>query len=189
MNNNNRICDICGGNMKQTGGARGMVRYHCPACGNDDYIEIDSNKNYEYWQRRNDLLGRVKTYTFENGSAYQWDYLLKEIDDFTNHYPEANQDIYFKMAFIACCTNGFTNLNSEKLKKCHSVFKAIDKVYKNYTKGNTANINISKTTGDDGFSDYETYRKMYNKCWFDYQKDKLAWKILFKCCKFLIPKF
>lgn len=187
--NNNRVCPICGSDMKQTGGDRGMVRYHCQSCGNDDYVELDNNNNYEYWQKRNELLSRVKTYILENGTSYQWDHLLHEINDFTNHYPASNKDIYFSMAFIACCTNGFTNMDSDKLKKCHAIFKTVDKIYKKYMKGITPDLNVSQITGDDGFTDYEEYRKMYNKCWFEYQKNKLGWKIAFKLCKFLVPKF
>lgn len=189
MDNNNRNCPRCGSTMKQTGGAHGFVRYHCSSCGNDDYIELETDSNFEYWQKRGVLLGRVKEYIIEEASAYQWDHLGKEILDFTTHYPESNIDIYFTISLIACYTHGFTDMDNEKYKRCKAMFKATEKVYKKYCKDPNAKTNFSKETGDSGVAEYEEYRTMYKKCWFEYQKNKLAWKIAFKLCKFLIPKF
>ena len=189
MNSNaNRICPLCGTTMKQTGGAHGYVRFHCSSCGNDDYVELDTDKNFEYWQKRGVLLGRVRENIIENASAYQWDNLGREILDFMNHYPESNVDIYFTISLVACYTQGFTNMDTEKYKKCQSMFKATEKVYKKYRKDPEPGTKYSKETGDSGMSTYEEYRSMYKKCWFEYQKNKLAWKIAFKLCKFLVPK-
>jgi hypothetical protein len=115
--------------------------------------------------------------------------LGKEIHDFITHYPEANVDIYFTMALIACYTNGFCDMDAVKYKKCKSMYKATEKVYKKYIKEPNAKTIYAKETGDSGIAGYEEYRAMYKKYWFEYQKNKLAWKIAFKLCKFLVPKF
>ena len=191
MNNvdTDRICPKCGSTMKQTGGAHGYVRFHCSGCGNDDYVELETDNNFEYWQKRGELLGRVKEYIIENSSAYQWDNLGKEILDFITHYPEANVDIYFTMALIACYTNGFNDMDTVKYKKCKAMFKATEKVYKSYLKEPNAKEKFAKETGDSGITGYEEYRALYKKYRYKYQKYQLAWKIAFKLCKFLVPRF
>ena len=186
MNNGNRTCPICASIMKQTGGAHGYVRYHCPSCGNDIYDELKTDENYEYWRKRGELLGRVKEYILENASAYQWEHLSKDILSFTTHYPEANVDIYFTMALIACYTNGFTDMDNDKYKKCKVMFKVTEKVYKRYCKENFAKDRFSKETGDEGFTSYEDYRTRYRKLWYEYQSNKLAWKIIFAMGKSFI---
>ena len=112
MNSNDYRCPRCGATMKQTGAERQKVSYHCSCCGYNEYVTIENNDNSEYWQKRSELLGRVRKGVID-WQTTQWTYLRDDILDFTAKYEAARNDIYFKISLIACLTCGFRDMNAE----------------------------------------------------------------------------
>ncbi len=181
--NLNRRCSVCGSKMVQTGMEYQTVIYHCRSCGNDEYVKMTLGENTEYLHRRSMLLGRVRKGIID-WEITQWDDLRNEILDFTTSFQEARNDVYFKMAIIACLTKGFHDLDNQRYKECKSIFKITEKVYKRYTKNPAV---IPEEMGNSGVMDYEEYRQMYKKCKYDYQNTKLMYKLLFSVGKSFIP--
>ncbi len=183
MNNNDHRCSQCGSKMVQTGTEYQTAIFHCRACGNNEYVKMEVGDNTEFLHRRSMLLGRVRKGIID-WEVTQWDALRDEILDFTNAFHAARNDIYFKMAIIACLTKGFHDLDDNRYKECKRIFKVTEKVYKRYSKDPSA---VIEEMGNTGVLEYEEYRQMYKKCKYDYQSQKIAYKILFTVGKKLIP--
>lgn len=171
--------------MKQTGAERQRVLYHCSSCGYNDVVTISAEDNSDYWQKRSELLARVRNGIFEWQTA-QWDYIRRDIIDFTSRYDTARHDIYFTIAIVACITHGFHDMDSEKYKQCKTMFKLTERIYKRYLKDANPETNFAKETGSDGITGYEEYRVMYKKCRNEYRNTKLAWKMVYSIFKFAI---
>ena len=179
-------CARCGSIMKQTGSEHGKVIYHCNSCGYNDFVALANDDNSDYWQKRAELLARVRKGIFD-WQTTNWEYLRKDIVDFTGRYDAARYDMYFKMALIACVTDGFHDLNSEKYKQCKMIFKVTEKIYKSYLKDPEAKAHFEKETGNSGVIEYEEYREMYKRCRSEYRNTKIFWKAFSMIAKKLVP--
>jgi len=162
--------------MTQSGAENNKVRYHCSFCGNNSYVNISTEDNSEYWQRRSELLGRVKLGIIE-WKTTQWDYLFRDIVSFTTSYADAEEDIVFKIAIIACLTSGFQNMTAEKYRECNLIFKITEKTYKRYRKDKQ--ITPGSFPRAEDVNTYKDYRSLYKKCRNEYRNTKLLWKACF----------
>ena len=172
----NTICSKCGAEMTQTGAENGKARYHCVFCGNNILIDLSAENNAEYWERRSALITRVRQGILERETT-QWEYLSRDIVDFTGRYEDASNDVYFKIATIACITSGFRNMDEEKYKQCNLIFKLTERTYKRYQK-NSLSSKASFPHAED-VDKYREYRAMYKKCRNEYRNTKLLWKACF----------
>ncbi len=185
MVNNEYICPKCGSPMKQTGSDYQNVGYRCPCCGNSIVVAMTSEENSEYWHQRQELLHRVRMGVLE-WQTTGWDRLAKDIVSFMSKHEKASNDVCFKIATIACLTNGFHTLNSEKYKESCAIFKITERAYKSHIKSNT---DVQGLNTADDVATYKEYRAMYKKCRNDYRNTKMLWKIVFFFAKKLIKPF
>ncbi len=183
MDNNNRRCPQCGGQMAQVGSEPHAVIYHCRSCGYDAYVQLSPDDNTEYLHKRSMLLGRVRQGIID-WELTPWDSLRRDIIDFTAAFHAARNDIHFQMAVIACLTKGFHDLDKERYKECKHIFKVTEKVYKRYVKNPSV---IPPEMGDTGPMEYEEYRRMYKGCKNEFLGQKVAYKVLFKLGGKLVP--
>ncbi len=139
--------------------------------------------NADYLHKRSMLLGRVRK-GIVDWEITQWETLKNEIMDFTIAYHAARNDIYFKMATIACLTQGFHFLDDKRYKECKRIFKITEKVYKQYSKHPGA---VPSEMSEGSPLEYEEYRNMYKKCKYDYKNTKLVYKLLLKLGMKIIP--
>ena len=179
-------CPRCGTVMIQQGAEAGKAIFSCRSCGFKDYVDLTSSDNSDYLAKRAALLGRIRTGIFD-WEATSWDNIRKDIVDFTTRYDAARADITFKVATIACLTDGFHNMNSEKYKECKQIFKISEKVYKRYTK-DPSSYSIPQVDTTATMMEYEEYRALFKKCRYDFRQKKFLWKIAFFFFKKLIPK-
>ena len=186
MNGVDVRCPRCGAIMAQKGAERSRVAYHCNCCGHNEFVELKNEDNSDYWMKRAALLGRVR-HGIIDWDTTGWDYLMKDILDFTQNYEAARFDIYFKISMIACLTKGFHNMKTAEYRECKRIFKVTEKVYKRYCKDPDAKKNFESETGADGILEYEEYRQLYKKCLYDYRCTQLLWKVLFSLGKKLVP--
>ncbi len=186
MNNNDRRCSRCGSVMVQTGSEHQKVAYSCKCCGYKEYVTMASDDNSAYWEKRSEILGRVRKGVID-WKVTQWQYLRDDILKFTASYEAARKDIYFMMGIIACLTKGFHDMNSDEYKECKRIFKITEKVYKKYRKDPLASEHFASETGSSGIVEYEDYRKLYKTCRNEYRNTKLVWKAVFFVAKKLIP--
>ncbi len=180
-------CPRCGGEMKQTGGENNRVRYHCPFCGSDAYVELSSDDNVEYWHKRAEILERVRIGVFEWKTA-PWDYICRDVVNFMGRYEEASVDVRLKMALVACMTQGFHAMDAEKYKECKMIFKATEKIYKAHLKALERAMREFPKAED--IAVYEEHRALYKKCRDEYRNTKLLWKAGFFVVKkifFFLP--
>lgn len=186
MNSVDVKCKRCGSLMAQSGSEGTQVMYHCSCCGYNEAVTMSAGDNTEYWVKRSALLGRVRKGVID-WETTAWDFLLRDILDFTTNYEAARYDIYFKISTIACLTKGFRDMDNERYRECKRIFKVTEKVYKRYCKDPMAKTNFANETGSAGIMEYEEYRTLYKKCIYDYRCTQLAWKLLFSLGKKLIP--
>ena len=186
MTNTEVKCKRCGAAMNQKGSMHDQVLYECPFCGYTEYVTLNNDSNSDYWIKRNHLLGRVRAGTID-WQTTDWDYLKKDILGFMTNYDVAQYDIYIKVGLIACLTKGFHDLDSQNYLECKRIFKGTEKIYKRYRKDPLAREHFSKETGDAGITEYEEYRHLYKKCLYDFRSEQIAWKILFKLGKKIVP--
>lgn len=186
MNNNDRRCSRCGSVMVQTGAELQKVSYHCNCCGYNEYVTLSNNDNSEYWQKRSELLGRVRKGVLD-WKVTQWNYLRDDILSFTSSYEAARHDIYFMISLIACLTKGFHDLKSDEYKECKRLFKITERVYKRYRKDPCAAEHFARETGSSGIVEYEEYRQLYKTCRNEYRNTKMAWKVVFFVVKKVVP--
>lgn len=180
-------CPVCGAEMKQTGANGNRVIYHCIYCGTDGYIEISSDENVEYWQKRADILERVRVGVFEWKTA-PWDYIRHDVINFMGRYEDASVDVRMKMALIASMTSGFHMVDSTQYKECKAIFKITEKVYKTQMKELQRAMREFPKDGD--VAAYQEYRVLYKKCRDEYRNTKFAWKAGFFILKkifFFLP--
>ncbi len=183
MDNHDHRCPQCGSKMVQTGTEYKTAIYHCRSCGNNQYVKMSDDENTEFLHKRSMLLGRVRKGIID-WEVTQWDALRGELLDFTAAFHEARNDIYFKMAIIACLTKGFHDLDDKRYKECKRLFKITEKVYKRYAKHPET---VPAEMGSSGAMEYEEYRDMYKKCRYDYQNKKIVYKVIFFVGKKLVP--
>ena len=186
MNTTDVRCKRCGSIMAQKGAENQYVTYHCNSCGYNEYVEMKTADNSEYWIKRSALLGRVRQ-GIVDWQVTGWDYLQNDIFNFMSSYEAARYDIYFKIATVACLTKGFHDMNNEKYRDCKRLFKVTESVYKRYRKDPMANDGYKKETGETGMVEYEEYRGLYKKCLYEFRCTQFAWKILFTLGKKIIP--
>jgi hypothetical protein len=132
--------------------------------------------NAEYWDRRSALIGRVKLGIIE-WQTTAWEYLARDIVSFTSSYDDAADDVLFKIATIACITQGFNDMSKESYHKCNQIFKLTEKTYKRYRKDKP--VAKSSFPHAEDVNTYKEYRKMYKKCRNEYRNTKLLWKACF----------
>ena len=94
----NTICPKCGAEMTQSGAENNKARYHCNFCGNNVLVELSTEDNAEYWERRSALITRVRQGILA-WETTPWEYLSRDIVDFTGKYEDAANDVYFKIAY------------------------------------------------------------------------------------------
>ena len=176
MNATDTICSKCGAEMTQTGAEGTKVRYHCTFCGNNVSIDMSSDDNVEYWERRSALLARVKRGVID-WKTTGWEFLARDIVTFTSCYDDAANDVCFKIATIACITCGFNDMSEEKYRQCNNIFKLTEKTYKRYRKDKPVQKGCFPHTDD--VNTYKEYRAMYKKCRNEYRNTKLLWKACF----------
>ena len=179
----NTICSKCGAEMTQTGAENNKARYHCGFCGNNMLLDLSMEDNAEYWERRSALIVRVRQGILE-WETTPWDYLSRDIIDFTSRYEDASNDVYFKIATIACITSGFRDMNEEKYRQCNQIFKLTERTYKRYQK-NTLTSKSSFPHAED-VDKYKEYRTMYKRCRNEYRNTKLLWRACFSVGKRLL---
>ena len=170
------ICPKCGAEMTQTGAENNKARYHCSYCGHNASVDMSTQDNAEYWDKRSALIGRVRRGILD-WQTTSWDYLARDIIDFTSSYEDASHDIYFKIATIACITCGFNDMSEEKYRKCNTIFKLTEKTYKKYRKDKP--IPKGSFPHSEDVDTYKEYRTMYKKCRNEYRNTKLLWKACF----------
>ena len=176
MNTVDTICSKCGAEMTQSGADNQKVRYHCSFCGNNVSFDLSTQDNTEYWERRSALMARVKKGILE-WEITNWDYLSRDIISFTSSYDDAADDVYFKIATIACITYGFNDMSEEKYRKCNQIFKLTEKTYKLYRKDKP--IAPGAFPHSEDINSYKEYRAMYKRCRNEYRNTKLLWKACF----------
>lgn len=176
MNMTNTVCSKCGAEMTQTGADNNKVRYHCTFCGNNVSIDMSTVDNAEYWERRSALMGRVRRGIVE-WKTTSWEYLTRDIIDFTSRYDDAADDVCFKIATIACVTSGFNDMSEEKYRQCNQIFKLTEKTYKRYRKDKP--VAKGSFPHSEDVNTYKEYRAMYKKCRNEYRNTKLLWKACF----------
>ena len=180
----NTICSKCGAQMTQTGAENDKARYHCSFCGSNVILDLSAENNVEYWERRTALMSRVRQGILE-WETTPWDYLSRDIIDFTSRYEDASNDVYFKIAIIACITSGFRDMNEEKYKQCNQIFKLTERTYKRYQK-NTLTASKRSFPHAEDVDKYREYRTMYKRCRNEYRNTKLLWKACFAVGKKLL---
>ena len=183
MNNNDHRCKECGAKMDQIGTEYQTAIYKCKYCGHTEYVQFAPGDNTEFLHKKSMLLGRVRKGILD-WEVTNWDVLRNEIMDFMTANHAARNDIYFRVAIIACLTKGFHDLDDQRYKECKRLFKVTEKVYKRYIKDPTA---FASDFENGGVFEYEEYRNLYKKCRSDYRNTKLAWKLAYTVGKKLIP--
>lgn len=167
--------------MVQTGTAAGKMVYHCKGCGHDEYVTVSEDGKSAFEMKRAELLSRT-TKSVLGVDVGQWEYLHRDILNFIGHYEEARHDIHLQMAIVACITDGFRDMDSEKYKQTKRIFKVTEKMYK-------AHLRALKQLGCGQIEDvehYEEYRSLYKNCRNEYRNTKLMWKIAMSVGKILI---
>ena len=179
-------CKRCGAMMAQMGQEGNKVRFHCKSCGYNDFVTMSSDDNSNYWHERSELLSRIRNGIFDWQTA-SWDYLRKDVIYFTGKYEAARSDIYFKIALVACVTEGFHSMDTERYRQCKIIFKATERIYKEYLKDPNPTAKFAKQTGNSDMTDYEEYRDLYKRCRNEYRNGKIWWKIIFFFAKKAFP--
>ena len=168
-------CPQCAAQMKQTGTTQGAICYQCEFCGTAKMIKQDEDQaNAVYWMKRSELLSRVRKGILD-WQGTNWDILYRDVADFLGNYEEARTDTYFKMAIVACLTEGYNTLNKERYKRCKAIFKVTEKCYKLEMRALKA---AHKEADRNRLSEYEEFRNMYRQCRYDYRNTKIYWKII-----------
>lgn len=168
-------CPQCAAQMKQTGTVQGSICYHCEFCGAAKMIKQGEDEaNAVYFLKRSELLSRVRKGIL-NWQGTNWDLLYGDVADFLGSYEEAREDAYFKMATVACLTEGYNTLNKEKYKRCKAIFKVTEKCYKLEMR---ALKEARKEVEEKRLSEYEEFRNMYLQCRSEYRNTKIYWKVI-----------
>ncbi len=174
-------CPNCGGIMRQTGADLHNVRYSCPYCAYKHTEKMDSDSNSVYDEKRNELMSRVRLGVVDWKTA-SWDYIKRDIVTFIGMYEAAKTDFVLQMGLIACITNGFHFMDSEKYHECKILYKTTERMYK-------TSLKFLKKKADAALGEsvtaYEEQRKLYKKCRNEYRNTKLLWKGVF----FILKKF
>lgn len=169
------LCPQCGAHMKQAGTMQGSICYECEFCGQAKIVKLEENQpNTVYWKKRAELLSRVRKGILD-WQGTNWTFLYNDIIDFTDRYEEARDDVYFKMAIVACVTDGYNTMNKEKYKRCKAIFKVTEKCYKMENRALKESYNEAVK---NRLVEYEEFRNMYKQCRSEYRNTKIYWKIL-----------
>ncbi len=176
MSTVNTLCSKCGAEMTQTGAENNKVRYHCSFCGNNVSFDMSAEDNTEYWDQRSALITRARRGVLE-WETTSWDYLARDIIDFTSKYEDAADDVFFKILTIACITSGFHNMSEEKYRQCNQIFKLTEKTYKRYRTDKP--ISKGSFPRSEDVDKYKEYRTLYKKCRNEYRNTKILWKVCF----------
>ena len=168
-------CPQCAAQMKQTGTVQGSICYQCEFCGAAKMVKQDEDEaNAVYFMKRAELLSRVRKGIL-NWQGTNWDLLYRDVADFLGQYEEARTDTYFKMAIVACLTEGYNTMDKERYKRCKAIFKVTEKCYKMEMR---ALKEAHKEVEEKRLSEYEEFRNMYRQCRSEYRNTKIYWKII-----------
>ena len=172
-----KTCGSCGGVLKYTRSDLYNMYYECPYCGELLMIPIENEGgvNLVFEKTKNDLLSRLRR-GFEDWRVTNWSQLYRDFVDFISAHEHLQADLQFQMALVACITKGFNSIDPENYQQSKTLFKVIDKIYKQQLKemkSKSRNPALSES-----IADYEASRAKYVQLHNNYVNTKMPWSLI-----------
>lgn len=185
MNLDKKRCAACGGIVSIRHFDRECVYFLCNACGKEDTYTFANEEESQFYmdEAKQALFGRLRE-GFIDWQVTNWSDLYKDFTAFLDEHPEFENDLQFRMALIACITDGFNRMDHQKYLQCKGRFKAADKMYRFSLK--QLKMQISNPDLEDSIEDYQTSRTKYVQLRNDYLQTKTAWKAVWKIAKMFL---
>ena len=182
MNLNEKKCTECGGDVEILRFDLNCVWLECKACGNQVQYAFQSEDEANFYmdEKKQSLFGRLRE-GFIDWQMTDWNQLYSDFISFMEEHPEFESDLQFRMAIVACLTNGFNRMDREKYRQCKSRFKVADKMYHRRLKLMETQIANSKLA--DSIEDYQMSRTKYVQLRNEYLQTKMIWKMVWNVAK------
>ncbi len=185
MNLDKRRCGDCGGAVEIQHFDSNCIYFMCKACGKEDTYTFQNEEEARFYmeEAQQELFGRLRE-GFIDWQATNWDRLFKDFMAFLDEHPEFENDLQFRMAIVACLTNGYNRMDHEKYRQCKGRFKAADKMYRSSLR--LLRTQISNPELSDSIEDYQTSRAKYVQLRNEYLQTKTMWKMVWKIAKMFL---
>ena len=172
-----KLCEGCGGVLKYMRADLYNTYYECPCCGELLMIPIENEGgvNLVFEQSKNELLSRLRR-GFEDWRLTKWDQLYRDFVSFIGAHEHLQNDLQFQMALVACMTKGFNSIDPESYQQTKTLFKIIDKVYKQQLK--EAKSKAHNPAFSQSIAEYESSRAKYVQLHNNYVNVKTPWSLL-----------